>query len=152
MKIILLEDVEKVGEAGDIKEVSDGYARNFLFPQKLAELATAENIQKIEAEKIRQAKVAEQDLIFTEKIADQLNGTEIELAAKVNEAGKLYAGVQKKEIIEALRELKFPVPENLDDKMIELSEHIKTLGEHTAKIIFAPNEEIILKVEVRKLD
>ena len=126
MKIILLEDVEKVGEAGDIKEVSDGYARNFLFPQKLAELATAENIQKIEAEKIRQAKVAEQDLIFTEKIADQLNGTEIELAAKVNEAGKLYASINEAVLIKELKNRGF----NIKKGQIVLPEPIKEAGEH----------------------
>jgi len=152
MKVILLKDAPRIGKRGDIKNVSDGYARNFLFPGGFAEQATNSAIKKVEQEnEIKKIKKEKSHKVFY-ALKESLTERGVVINKKADEAGKLYAGVQKKEIIEALRELKFPVPENLDDKMIELSEHIKTLGEHTAKIIFAPNEEIILKVEVRKLD
>lgn len=152
MKIILLKDVPKVGKRGDIKNTSDGFARNFLFPQSFAVPASDSAVKKIEKEnelkKIEKEKTHEK----FHALKEELVGRGVVIHKKTDEAGNLYAGVSRKEIIEALKELKFPVPGNLNEDMIQLSEHIKTLGEHTAKIVFSPNEEISLKVEVRKLD
>lgn len=151
MRVILLKDAPKIGKKGDIKNVSDGYARNFLFPQKIAEVATDSAVNKIKQEnelkKTKKEKSREKFYALKEMIAER----GIIINKKSDEAGKLYAGVSKKEIVEALRELKFPVPENFNEDMIHLEKQIKTLGEHVVKIV-TEGEEIILKVELRKLD
>lgn len=130
MKVILLKNVDDLGEAGDIKEVADGYARNFLFPQKLAEIATDENIQKLKAEKEKLAKIAENDLLVTEKIAEQLEGQLIEIKLKINEEGKLYAAVSPTMIVKALKEKGFEIQKD----QIDLPEPIKEMGEYPLKI------------------
>ncbi|MEK7503117.1 MAG: 50S ribosomal protein L9 [Patescibacteria group bacterium] len=152
MKVIFLKDTPKIGKRGDIKNVSDGYARNFLLKKGVAEPATDSAVKKIQEEnKIRKIKKEKSHKAFY-ALKEALSERGVAINKKADEAGKLYAGVSKKEIIEALRILKFPVPENLNEDQISLSEHIKTIGEHSAKIIFAPEEEINLKISVGKLN
>ncbi|HLD28140.1 MAG TPA: 50S ribosomal protein L9 [Patescibacteria group bacterium] len=126
MKVILLKDVEGIGDTGEIKEVADGHARNFLLPGGLAELATPENISKVKEKKEELARIAEQDLILTEKIAEQLNGQAIEIISKVNEDGKLYAAITPAMIIKVLKEKGFDIKKD----QIILPEPIKEVGEY----------------------
>ncbi|MDL2236749.1 50S ribosomal protein L9 [Christensenellaceae bacterium OttesenSCG-928-K19] len=104
MKVILLENVQGKGKAGDIVMVSDGYARNFLFPKKLATEATAQNLnaakQKIAAAKHKKEVEKEN----AEEVAKELNGMEIKIAAKHGEGGRLFGAVTAKEIAAALKE------------------------------------------------
>jgi len=165
MKVIFLKDAPKIGKRGDIKNVSDGYAMNFLFPHGFAEPLTNSAIKKIEQEneikKIKKEKSHKAFYALKEQLTDSPStdstgslqagsGQGVIIYKKADEAGKLYAGVSKKEIIEALRKLKFSVPENLDEDQILLPEHIKTLGGHAIKIVFAPGEEINVKITVEK--
>jgi large subunit ribosomal protein L9 len=124
MEIILREKVEKLGSKGDIVRVSDGYARNFLFPKKLAVLATAPNIRQIEQEKaaaVRREAVEKQE---AEALAQQLSKVSLSLARKVGEHDVLYGSVTSMDIAEALEAKGF----TLDKRKIELPEPIKSLG------------------------
>lgn len=140
MKIILLQDVPKTGRKYDIKNVSSGYARNFLFPRGLAELATFDKIKSAEIiEKQAEQKRAVQSNILDKNI-DSLEGLIIEIKEKANEKGHLFAGIHKKEISKILREKKhLDVPIEL----IELDEPIKETGKHKIKV---KDKEFILNI------
>lgn len=160
MKIILLKDVPGVGRRGEIKNVSPGYARNFLFSQDLAEPATDKSIKRAEAEKslkkVKKEKAHQEFHALKEALMGKsFNSAQdkgVIIRKKVDEKGHLYAGVTAEGIIEALRAAKYPIPKKLTKKMIKTKNHIKTLGEHEVTIRFAESEEIILKIEVQKLD
>lgn len=140
MKIILLQDVPKTGRKYDIKNVSSGYARNFLFPRGLAELATPDKIKSAETRKkqAEQEKEVQSDIL--DKNIDSLEGLIIEIKEKANEKGHLFAGINKKEISKILKEkshLDVPV------ELIELDEPIKEIGKHKIKV---KNKEFILNI------
>jgi large subunit ribosomal protein L9 len=124
MEIILRERVEKLGTKGDIVRVSDGYARNFLFPKKLAVLATTTNIRQIEQERaaaVRREALEKQE---AEELARQLSKVSLTLTRKAGESDVLYGSVTSMDIAEALAAKGF----TLDRRKIELSEPIKSLG------------------------
>ncbi len=125
MKVILLKNVPNLGEERDIKEVSLGYARNFLIPQGLAEEATEAKIKEVQARKEKEAKIAELDLEKTEKLAQSLEGQTVEITAKASEEGTLYAAISPAKIATTLKDKGFEVRK----EQIEAS-HIKELGEH----------------------
>ena len=135
MKIILLKDMAKLGRKGEIKNVSDGYARNFLFLQKLAAPATSENIKKTEEE--LKSKKAQKESAHSEfhALRAALAERGIVIKKKAYKNGKLYAAVSAKEILEALKKLGFPIPANLNEETIKFDAPIKTTGKHDAKII-----------------
>jgi large subunit ribosomal protein L9 len=124
MKIILLEDVDNLGKTGDIKDVSDGYARNFLLPRKLAEIATPEaiNRSKIQAEK--RIEKEKEELEKNQKLAQELEGREVIIKAKA-EDGKLFGSVGVKEIIKELKNQEIEI----DAKAVLLDDPIKEMGE-----------------------
>ncbi len=126
MKVLLLKDIKDVGNLGEIKEVADGYARNFLFPQGLAEVATEQNIQRMKQERERQEKLAESDLIQTGKLADKLNGAVLAIRGKVNAQGKFYAAISAAKIAGKLKEKGFDIRPD----QIFLPEPIKEIGEY----------------------
>lgn len=133
MKIILLKDVAKVGRKFDIKNVSDGYAMNFLFPNNLAEQATAQKIKEIEAMKrnLQQRDKVHQDLLL--KNMRLLNGARVEMEDKANEKGHLFKGIHIEEIS---KELKKQYHIDLKPEYIQLKHPIKEVGEFdiTAKV------------------
>ena len=131
MKVLLLQNVAKIGRTGEVKEVSEGYAQNFLFPKKLAELATPSRIALLE--KAREYEESEKhlraELLAREikKLADKT----ITLTRKVNSSGSLFAGVTAEDIKAAIRNsegILLPV------EMIHVRDHLKKTGEHTAEI------------------
>lgn len=131
MKVLLDQDVKGTGKKGDIVNVSDGYARNFLFPKKLASPAdtaavNASNIQKSAAAHHR----FEAELKAREN-AKKLEGQSVTVKVKVGEGGKLFGTIGGKEVAAALKEQK---GYDIDKKKITLSEAVKTTGEYTAKI------------------
>ena len=124
MDIILREKIEKLGTKGDIVHVSDGYARNFLLPKKLAMVATPANIRQIEQEKaaaVRREAVEKQE---AEALAQQLSRVSLNLSRKVGEHEVLYGSVTSMDIAEALEAKGFTI----DKRKIELTEAIKSLG------------------------
>ncbi len=127
MKVILLKDVRRVGQHGDVKDVAEGYARNFLFPQKLAEAATDDKLKAFEARKAAQEQeLRAQDEVLDKKVSS-LRGKKITVTARATEKGGLFKSVSAKDAAKAiLAEHSLEIPESA----IQVPEHIKILGEH----------------------
>jgi len=135
MKVIMLKDVEAIGQKNEVKEVADGYARNFLIPNGLAKQATEAAIKQAEAEKEALAKKAEEDLKNIEEKASQLDGQEIEIPAKVGESGTLFAAVTGARIAKALKDRGFDVKRT----QVKLTEPIKEIGEYDDILVELPH-------------
>lgn len=130
MKVIFLKNVKGVANEGDIKEVKEGYAKNFLFKQKLALEATPANL-KAHEEKLESIKEQEKLKIAEAKaLAEKLNTTKIEFSLKAGETGRLYGAVTNQEISDALAKQGLPV----DKKLFDMKEPIKEAGTHTVKV------------------
>lgn len=142
MRVILLQDIEKLGKKYEIKEVADGYARNFLIPKGLAKPATRETIKWSEIQKEMEIKKAEKELIEIQKIASQIEGQEIVIPIKVGEAGQLFETITAKKISEKLQELGF----NISKNQIDLLQPLKELGDFPVKIKFKHNLEAEIRV------
>ena len=124
MKLLLCNDVEKLGWLGDIVEVKDGYARNYLIPQGLATVPTAGNIKALADEKARRAEARQLVREQKERLVASVQGAEVVLAAKANEQGHLFGSVTEHDIADNLRKQGFDVA----DEMVKMSGHIKELG------------------------
>jgi large subunit ribosomal protein L9 len=131
MKIILLQDVPKTGRKYDIKNVSSGYARNFLFPRGLAELATPDKIKAAEIRKkqTEQEKEVQGDILG--KNISSLEGLIVEVKEKSNEKGHLFAGIHKEEISKILKEKKHI---DIPAELIEIEKPIKETGKYKIKV------------------
>lgn len=144
MKVILLKDVEKLGKKGEIKEVSKGYARNFLISEKLAIIANKDEIVKLEEEQINKTQKAEQELIKSQGLATQLDGLELEIFVKTSEEGKLFGAITSVQIVEKLKEQGI----NIDKEYIKLKDPIKEIGDYEIKINLPHNLEANIKVVI----
>lgn len=131
MKVILLQDVKKLGKKGDVIEASDGYARNYLFPKNLAVEANGENMSKLKAKQDSNAFKKSQEKEEAQKVAEKLSKILLKIKVKAGENGKIFGGVSSKEIAENL-EKQYKI--KVDKKKIDLKETIKTLGEFTIEI------------------
>lgn len=128
MKVVLRQDVPKVGEAGTIREVSNGYARNFLIPQGLAVVATPGEIKTAEHNlAVKARKVARQEAQL-QALADRINGLRLEFTERAGEQGRLYGSVTAGDIAEKLSAL---VGEEIDRRKVVLDEQLRTSGEHS---------------------
>jgi len=130
MKVLLIKDVFNLGRAGEVKKVADGYARNFLIPQKMAVIATVgalKQIERIQASAAKQRKVLNEEM---SGLAEQIAALELTFKAKVGETGKLYGSITNQMIIDAVNE-KLHV--NLDRHQIE-SQPLRDVGEHSVRI------------------
>ena len=143
MKVILLKNVDKVGRAGETKELTEGYARNFLIPRGLARLATSGAIAKVEAEKQAAAERVVHEERRLKRMAKELSGVEIKIQAKVGEGGKLYGSVGVEEIEIELKKKGFEI----DKDRIKLEKPIKDVGGH--EIMVKLREGLEAKVLVR---
>jgi large subunit ribosomal protein L9 len=133
MKVLLVSDVRKLGYLGDVVEVADGYARNYLLPQGLAKAATDNNIKSIAKAKAARAEQRNIERRQLEKICQAVNGAEAVIAAAVNEVGHLFGSIHKQDVAKNLRDQGFEVP----DDVVELHEHIKEVGTYKVKLEFA---------------
>ncbi len=131
MKVILLGDIKGIGKHGEIKEVSDGYARNFLFPNMLAKPATSSNLKGLEKEKARSEKEDEAAKKRLTEIARLLNDRHLEFSLKVGEHGKAFGSVTKDAISKALRDTGWLGKERAQIKM---DSPFKELGEHYVEV------------------
>ena len=149
MKLLLLEDVESLGWLGDVVEVKDGYARNYLVPQGLATVPTEANIQSIAEESVRRAEVRRLDREQKQQLASSLEDVEVVLAAKANELGHLFGSVSERDIAENLRQQGFAV----QDAMVKMSGgHIKELGTHTITLKITTDLNTAIRVIVVSQD
>ncbi|HDM31922.1 MAG TPA: 50S ribosomal protein L9 [bacterium] len=144
MKVILLKDVENLGKKYEIKEVAEGYARNFLFPKKLAKPATEANLRWLEKKLKKLEEKAEKDLKKVQDLASKVDGLEITIPVKVGKDGQLFESITPLKILEKLKEEGF----ELKKKQIVLEKPIKELGEFPVKIKFPHNLEAEIKIIV----
>jgi large subunit ribosomal protein L9 len=144
MKVLLCEDVKKLGWLGDVVEVSEGYARNYLLPQGLATVATDASIRAIAEEKTKRAEQRIQESRRQEDAAKTAEGAEAVVAAKANEQGVLFGSVSARQIAANLREQGFEVA----DEVVQLPEHIKQIGTHTVTLRFADDLTATVNVVV----
>jgi len=142
MKVILLQDIDKLGKKGDIKEVADGYARNLLIPNKMAVLASKSEIIKAEEQKKINTEKAEKELVLFQEVASQLDGFELEIPAKVGEDDKLFGAITAVKISEELKKNNFEIEKN----QIKLEEPIKEIGEYEIPIELPHNLEAKIKL------
>jgi large subunit ribosomal protein L9 len=133
VKVLLCEDVKKLGWFGDIVEVNEGYARNFLLPRGLARIATADNIKALAKEKTARAEQRVKEHSRLTEVAKNVEGAEAVLAAKANEQGILFGSITAKQIAANLRAQGFEVA----DDVVELPHHIKQIGTHSVTLRFA---------------
>ncbi len=131
MKVILLEDIKNVGKKDEILNANDGYARNFLFPKKLAVEATPDNLKKLKDKKNSEAHKKELDKQKAKEISEKIAKLELKLTVKAGENGRIFGGITAKEISE---ELKKQYNIEVDKKKIVLPETIKTLGRFSVDI------------------
>ncbi len=144
MKVILLKDIEGLGLKGEVKTVADGYARNFLIPQKMAKLATKQALEDLEKEKELMAQKAEEELRKTEETVSQIDGLEFEIAESTDENGKLYGAVNEAKIIKILKDRGVDVKKS----QIKIPQPIKMVGEYPITIVFDHGLEAEIKIIV----
>jgi len=144
MKVVLLEDVEKVGKKYDVKQVADGFARNFLIPKNLAKVATKELSEWAEMQKQLLEKKAEENLKKIQTAASSIDGQEVIFQVKVGPEGQLFESINAQKISEKLKELGLEVKKN----QIDLAEPIKETGEYPVKIKFDHNLESQIQIIV----
>ena len=147
MKVILLKDVPKIGQRNTIKEISDGYANNFLIPRGLAKPVTG-NIEK-QVEKINRQTKEERDRVNKkqEETFKKINKSQIVISEKVNEQGHLFAGIHNEEIIS---EIEKQLNIKVEKDMIDLPKPIKEIGEHQIPIKFGSKDGILSLVINKK--
>jgi large subunit ribosomal protein L9 len=129
MKVILLQKVPGIGDIDDVKEVADGYAKNFLFPRHLAVQASASAVAQVSAHKKKLAKEAENDLQEQQSLADRLDGMAIEVKEKISDKGLLYAAVGPQRLVDELKKRGFGIL-----KTQVVMKPIKEAGEFQATI------------------
>lgn len=141
MKIILLKNVDKLGKEGEVKEVADGYARNFLIPQDLAKPATEQALREAELNTAKKSKIDQTGLEAAQKLAEQLDGRELFIKVKEKE-GKLFGSVNEKTIAKTLADEELKIdPEN-----VKLEEPIKEVGDYEVRLELPHGLEANIKV------
>jgi len=148
MKVILKEDVQNLGQQGDVVEVKPGYARNYLMPQKLAILFTKQQKKSIEeAQRVEERKL-EREKDQLESVLKQVEDLSLSLKMQSEEDSKLFGSVTKLDIVKLLEESGITI----DKKYVDLSSPIKTLGEHKVNIVFTKEMSASFTLTVEKED
>lgn len=146
MKVIMLEDVENVGNKYDVKEVADGFARNFLIPKKLAKIADRDSLKWAKKQKEKMIQKAEEELKKIQAIATELDGREIEFILKTGKKGELFESVNAEKIAKKIKELGFDLKKN----QIDLKKNINEIGEFPVKINLNQGIEAEIKIIISK--
>lgn len=142
MKVILTQDVKAQGKKGEVIDVSDGYARNYLIKNGLAKEATSVNLNSLKISNAAEAHRKAVEKAEAEKLAKQLNGSTVTIKLKVSETGKIFGALNTQSIADALAEQGITI----DKKKIVLPEPIKTVGQHT--VIIKPYAEVQASLKV----
>ena len=149
MRVILLENIKNFGRMGDVKNVADGYARNFLFPNKMAKLATDVALKEVDSLKKKLEATQKLEIDNAAKLAEQLKDAVLEFTRKATKTGKIYSAVTKENIAEMLNtqaDLRIqPDAVNLEEHE---GGHVKQLGEHLVKVELAPEVTAEIKIKV----
>ncbi len=147
MKIILLQDEKKLGKKGDIIEVSEGYARNFVLPKKIGVEATPKNLNDLKLQKSNEVKVAKEQLDAAKAMAELLATKEVVVGIKAGENGRTFGSVSSKEIAAAM---KAQTGIDIDKKKLVLPEAIKNFGYYEVPIKLHPQVTGTVKVKVQE--
>lgn len=145
MKVILKADVKGTGKKGESVEVSDGYARNFLFPRNLAVEASAGALKSLQEEKNAQIRKQEKIVADLKSLRDQLEGQTVKVPAKCGENGRLFGSITNKDIADAIGKF---LKKDFDRKLIELTTPIKTLGTYPVTLKFGQNISGTINVNI----
>ena len=145
MKVILKEDVKSLGKKGQVVEVSDGYARNFILKKGKGVEANSKNLNDLKLQKANQDKVAQDQFEAAKELGKKVEAGQIQVSIKTGEGGKAFGSISSKEIAE---ETKAQLGLEIDKKKIQLKETIKTLGTHNVPIKLHPKVTVELKVVV----
>ncbi|AMJ42190.1 50S ribosomal protein L9 [Anaerotignum propionicum] len=145
MKVILLQDVKSVGKKGELVNASEGYAKNFLFPKKLAVEATKSNLNDFELKQKSEEKRKQEELESAQKIAENLKDQVVTIKVKTGGNGKLFGSVTNKEVADAIVE---QTKQDIDKKKVSIGDPIKMVGERTATIKLHPKvtAEVTIKI------
>jgi large subunit ribosomal protein L9 len=146
MEVILLERISRLGAVGDLVKVKNGFARNFLFPQKKALRATEENKKVIEAKRSVLEKQSAEAKITAEKLAKTMTNLAVTIVRQASEDGKLYGSVAVRDVAEALKESGHEV----ERRLIDLTSAIKSLGVYEATVNLHPEVSVSVKVHVAR--
>jgi len=144
MKVILRKNFEQLGQVGDVVDVKDGYALNFLIPRQIAYQAIKGNIRALEEEKKQLAKKEAKDLESAQKFASELENVSITIPVKVGEEDKIFGSVTSQMITDSLKEKGYEI----DKRKIEISEPIKSLGIYSISIKLHPSVTAVVKTWV----
>ena len=144
MKVILLQDVKKMGKKGDVIEASDGYARNYLFPRKLAEEATANALHVVSAKKENERKKKLAELEAAQKLAAELKGKEVTINAKAGDSGRLFGAITNKDVADAINS-EFNL--SIDKKKVVVNT-IKVAGTYEVEVKLYPEVSTKMKVNI----
>lgn len=142
MRVILLQDIENLGKKYEIKDVKNGYARNFLIPKGLAKIATEQAIKRAETQKEAAVKKAEEELKKVQQLASQIDGLELVIPVKIGKEEQLFEKITSQKVSEKLADLGFEIKK----EQIDLVEAIKELGEFPVKVNLKHNLEAEIKV------
>ncbi len=149
MKVIFLKDAKGTAKKGEMKEVSDGYARNFLIPKGIAKEATASSINDLKQQKTSEALKKQKEEQDAKDLADKLKDISVTMYSKAGDAGKLFGSITSKDIAERLKkEHKI----DIDKRKILLEDHIKVLGSHIVPVKLHPSVTAEFRVDVKQKD
>jgi len=146
MKVILTKDVQGTGKSGEVKEVADGYARNFLIPRKLAIPASGSALRTVEQRKAAEDKRAASEEASARALADRLTSAPVVLTARVGDQGRLYGSITSADIAE---QLSSHLGQPIDKRKIDLDEPIRQLGSHEVTIRLHRAVSATVKVDVQ---
>ena len=144
MKVVLLEDVKALGKKGELVEVSDGYARNFILPKKKGMEATAKNLNDLKLQKQHQDKLAAEQLAEAKALAEKIDAAMVVMKVKTGEGGKVFGSVSTKEIAQAAKE---QCGFDMDNNKMVLEEPIKSCGNHIIPVKL--HREVTAKLTVK---
>ncbi|HVT42866.1 MAG TPA: 50S ribosomal protein L9 [Thermoanaerobaculia bacterium] len=144
MKVILTDEIRGLGGRGDVVQVKDGYARNYLFPKNLAREATSGNLKAVEQERRKWALLAQQEKVQAQKAAEHIEGLELVVHKRVGESGTLFGSVTANDIADQL----LAKGMEIDKRRIELTHPIKTLGRHQVEIRLHREVSVHIQVDV----
>lgn len=144
MKVILRSNVDKLGRAGDVKDVSDGFGRNYLLPNKLAQSATPAALKAWEQAKAKRDKAAQAQLGKTKDLAGKVNGVSLSFSRPAGAEGKLFGSVGKSDIVKSLKSCGYTVEK--DSVILEAA--IKQVGDHEVELRLHPEVSAKVKVTV----
>lgn len=147
MKVILLEDVKSLGKKGEIVNVNDGYARNFVLPKKLGVEATGKNMNDLKLQKANEEKVAKEHLEAAQAFSKKMENDHVVVSIKAGEGGRTFGSVSSKEIATAYKE---QCGKEIDKKKIILPEPIKSFGVYEVAVKLHPKVTGTLKVKVQE--